>query len=776
MELKFNSEKNNVSNNIMIANQKPDKIKFTDKVNVRKAKYLFSQNLNTFKTLFWNSTEVSQTGRKCEIGVYFNLVKKFCSLIISKQIDNQEYALIEQKYKYASGCKSGRLYVDGFGVQSLQGNLRKFLTGDYLLDIDIKNAHPNILFDMIQNFNQSKSESEKIDDCYLRMYIKNRTKILNSNKFNKIDLLICLNSDTIVDVKKKGCFHTKNDFLINFHKEKMIAFEILMNKSDLIKKYKIKTTNDENPISSCINKLFCVFENQLIQNEIKSDICVPMFDGFMFDESEKDKYDYLLDYKDTIQWSYKSNNTEFEINLDDFDDTKCLDYQSVKKEFEKKHCMIANPCIFVRTCMNEDYDMIDQLFNLSDFSTNTAIYEYISVDKNGKKVNFLSDWLKDENKRYFEGISFNPYSLKENDNTGKHIFNLFTPFKCERVEGEFEKPDWFLDFLFDNIANEEEKSFDWLLKYCAHFFQKPDENIELVPVLRGESGIGKDTFIEILESMMGKLNDYVHRTADLNEIFPKSGGFNGALKNKLLVQFNEAESIDGIECKEKIKNQATAKYNTINSKYMALMKQKNRAQIIFCSNNNSPVQFSFDERRFLMFMCGVKHKNCKKYWDFIYSMIDNPQKLDELFTYLLSIDISDWKPFEERPKTRAYNIALANSIPHYVNFLRQAFEQDKIFKKTNNGYLYISSTKLFDEYKMYLTFNCLMKVDNFKSTTFKTQLQEYKSIQFDKRVIINKHQLRMVLINKDNLITEFIKYGEKNIDGEDEEFVNIEDL
>ena len=40
---------------------------------------------------------------------------------------------------------------------------------------------------------------------------------------------------------------------------------------------------------------------------------------------------------------------------------------------------------------------------------------------------------------------------------------------------------------------------DWLLKYCAHFFQKPTENIELVPVLRGESGIGKDTFVEITD-------------------------------------------------------------------------------------------------------------------------------------------------------------------------------------------------------------------------------------------------------------------------------------
>ena len=109
------------------------KYDFTDIVNVTKAKYIYNLTLEEFKFKFWKDSEVDENGRSYKLKTFYNLVRKFCGEVIRNKIDDKDYALINRKYRYSNG-KNGRIFVNGFGVQSLQGNLRKFLTGDYLFD------------------------------------------------------------------------------------------------------------------------------------------------------------------------------------------------------------------------------------------------------------------------------------------------------------------------------------------------------------------------------------------------------------------------------------------------------------------------------------------------------------------------------------------------------------------------------------------------------------------------------------------------------------------
>ncbi len=94
--------------------------------------------------------------------VYFKQVRKFCGAVIRNKVDGKDYALIKQKYRYSTG-KSGRIYVNGFGIQSLQNKIRKFLTGDYLLDIDIKNCHPNILYKLVLEYSKNHQHQLEYD-------------------------------------------------------------------------------------------------------------------------------------------------------------------------------------------------------------------------------------------------------------------------------------------------------------------------------------------------------------------------------------------------------------------------------------------------------------------------------------------------------------------------------------------------------------------------------------------------------------------------------------
>ena len=70
-------------------------------------------------------------------------------------------------------------------------------------------------------------------------------------------------------------------------------------------------------------------------------------------------------------------------------------------------------------------------------------------------------------------------------------------------------------------------------------------------VLKGREGAGKDLTIDILAKIMGRDNDYIHRSSDMKELY---GDFNCDIKNKLIVQCNEVEGKSGVEYKEKLKD------------------------------------------------------------------------------------------------------------------------------------------------------------------------------------------------------------------------------
>ena len=760
-------------------------LEFHDKVNVKKARYIYNQDLNAFKHTFWNKLEVDQNGRGRELKTFYKEVRKFCAEVIRNKVPDEDYALIKRRYRFCNMGKNGRIYSKGFGVQSLQGNLRKFLTGDYLLDIDIKNAHPNILYGFVKDYN-SKHE-EKLPMYHLENYVKNREQVLKDNNTDKVKVLICLNSDEIQTNKKNKGFYTKNPYLIGFHKEKMKIYKKLIKNTDFVKRYEIESSNENNPISSIVNKMFCIKENDLIQTAMESEICVPMFDGFMFDKEDKDKYDHLLEKTGIIQWDYK-DNTDFEVDMSDYDEDNSLDYESIKEKFERDNCMIISPLIFLKRIKNEEGKLEDRYYQEQQIKTICKPWKV--MDEEGKERKFYDMWIEDYKRRQYETMMFNPYSLKELDDTPDHVYNTFNEFDVDYVD-DYEEPTWFLQFI-NHLSDYEPQTKNYLLDYCADFFQRPNINCEIALVLRGESGIGKDTFIEILEEMMGKLNDYTYRTTNINDILPAGQGFNSSLKNKLLVQFNEVEGKDGSSAKERIKDHTTRKTNNIHEKYINSYKQKNNAQIIFCSNNNSPVQFAFDERRFVMIKCGDKMKQNKKYWDSVYENINSRDKLNHLYSYLMNRDISSWSPVEDRPETKAYKIAISNAVPSHIRWMRELFtEGHELHEQTqNDNYFDIEqkTTKsgkeiaygkvkdIYHCYKHWAEHNHIIKADDFKSTYFKKLLQDIVGIEWDKSVKWDGESLKVVFFDLDKIRKVFQKYIFDVSEGEDEDELDLDDL
>ena len=117
----------------------------------------------------------------------------------------------------------------------------------------------------------------------------------------------------------------------------------------------IKTNNEDNPLSSIINKYMLRFEGDIIQKAIKffgKNADVPMFDGIMINKkfSKEVALDFHLEslndlFKDEfnglIKFSIKSTDSDIELNLDN--DFRVLDYSEVKPKFEKNHFLTIKP-------------------------------------------------------------------------------------------------------------------------------------------------------------------------------------------------------------------------------------------------------------------------------------------------------------------------------------------------------------------------------------------------------------------------------------------------
>ena len=321
---------------------------------------------------------------------------------------------------------------------------------------------------------------------------------------------------------------------------------------------------------------------------------------------------------------------------------------------------------------------------------------------------------------------------------------------------------------------------DYLINYMAQLIQRPEVNPEVALVLRGTTGVGKDTYAEIITKLIGL--DFVHNTEDISEAFPKTddGGFNSVMKNKLLLVFNETSGQDTSKIKEQIKGQITRKYTNIKEKYLNPTKQKNHSRLVFLSNGNSPLIIEWNDRgRFFLLKVGSKFKGKTEYWNKLYKNINNQNKMNELLTYLLHRDISDFVPANP-PYSKAYAIATSVSVPTHVRYLREMlFDEDAdnydFHQHPKKDIWFIKAKALYRSYDKFGTDHHLFEKGKFRGTYLKKALLEFESISWDKSCRQNGHINKYVVFNREILREELKKYRFTVNEKEDTDILDLDE-
>ena len=757
---------------------------FTETYNEKAVHYLLKMTPADLKEEFFKDIDTDKEGKKYDFAIMSKKVRELCRLAITNDF------AIKQKYKFASFMKEGRLYVKGNGLQQLSGELRKLLNGDKCYDLDIENAHFRLMYNEVIKYNKENVHNP-LACKYLREYINNREKVFKDTNTNKKEFIMMLYNDKIKTNKKdKVGYYSPNPFCSQFHNEKQIIFNTFYQ----LYKDKYKHWNDgnkDNPISSWFNKYISIFENievqkaiQYIKTETETLVEFPMYDGLCVSRKNvddvKDIVDNLNKITDGIKWTEKYNISNYVFD-EDIDASISHDYTVRKGTFEETRAMINNPFIFIQQIKDKNGKLEDILYNESEFSKKHRNYrvlkKYPSEKDPDPMESITRQWFEDPAIRQFNGLDFLPYSNINIDQRHQDDFyNMFRPFNVQIVKTP-EKPEWFLDYIYNGLGDGNKEKGDWLLKWFTHIIKHPSINQEVCLVLRGNQGTGKDTITYILGKIFGDSNNYIHRTSDMYEAFPEKAGFNSCLKNKLILQFNEVDGADTAKVKNKMKDAITRKENMINEKYIKEFTQTNYVQCIICSNSKSPVQIEWGDRRMCVMKTADYHtgQEGKEWWSDLYgNYINNPTKINELYSWLINeVDVSEFNAARDRVKTSEYNRLAESQIPPNVLYLKHLAENDFngwskwTDKKTDTEYVFTQSRSYVDTGRDWI--REYLKIDyNIKSSEFQRDLQEFEGVDYNKSVKIKGKSRRYIWIEKEKFINDItVKYKTQN---DDEEF------
>jgi len=695
-----------------------------DRINIERAEYLLKLPSDYIKDEIYNKDEVDESGDVWDFDTYIDNLKKWLNIIIKKK------GVLNQKYKYSKKLKNcGRQYVNRFGVQSLQNDIKGFLCSDIYNDFDMINAHPTILLHIKDEY------FEFLDMPLLDKYVNNRKDILEKWKIDKIDILYILNNET----KTKS----NNEFLKGLDNEfKKIQNALYIDDRPRFADISKSLLKKENKKGGFISRVLCIFENEILSKAVKlfnnRDLGAVIFDGLFIDK--KIDIDLVLDKLNNstidygITWINKSMSNKIQIDNDFVLPVYEDDYTIMKKEFEEEYFMINEPLLFGRERIEND-KKVYYLYSKNDMNTLTAHYQL--TDDKGHNIPFFNKWIVDPNKRYYEKQTFIP----SDDYDSTKYYNLFTGFNY-KYEEEFNNIQYIKHFKnhIKLLCNNDEAASNYLIKYLADLIQNPDILPGVAVVMCGGKGVGKDLLIDMLINLIGQ--EYTTRTQNFNSLF---GTFNSGVKNKLLIQLNEVSGNDGYKQKEELKVFLTQKTVEINEKMLKPYKLNNYARLFMCTNNNNPVEITVDNRRYFVIEAGQKQS--KTYYDNMYdNILNNNEAMNTIFNYLYKYDITDFI-LDDFPITNKMKRMMEHNVNPIYYFLTDTITESQFIDNKSMYNLYIN----YLESEGYSTSNCNLK--SMKSILVNIP---NNSITYKIKKINGKTQ-RGYVIDNDKLSSELVK-------------------
>lgn len=264
--------------------------------------------------------------------------------------------------------------------------------------------------------------------------------------------------------------------------------------------------------------------------------------------------------------------------------------------------------------------------------------------KNGNPVtkNPAQLWLEDERSVRSEyGVTFYPKTVQ----FYKGRLNAYYGLGVVPTDYDINVIQPYLDHVRNVICAENDTYYQYVINWCAHMLQVPEEKPETAIVLKAAPGTGKGTFVKPLGKIIG--SHFLHAT-DAKHIL---GKFNKSMENKILV-FGDEFFSGSKEASDKLKGKITEDTQTIERKGIDVIETPDFARVILASNHENIVRIEVDDRRYLFLEVSDSVKQNHDYFGQLAPLVKSNNFAAMLADYLLKIDITNFNP-RAVPKTEA---------------------------------------------------------------------------------------------------------------------------
>jgi len=244
---------------------------------------------------------------------------------------------------------------------------------------------------------------------------------------------------------------------------------------------------------------------------------------------------------------------------------------------------------------------------------------------------WIGMWLKSPKRRsvYLENVVFSPGAPEE---PGK--LNLFRGLGVEPKEGACQKLLGLLHYL----CGEDDKVFDWVLKWLAYPLQHLGAKMRTAVVMSGKEGAGKNLFFGVVRDIYGRHGGVITQRQ-------LESDFQAAFSAKLFIIANEVVSRQ--EMRHHVgflKNLITEPEIWINRKNKDERCEANHMNLVFFSNELQALQIGPDDRRYMVIRTPPQG-GADLYRDVLAELADGGAAA--LMHYLLHLDLGD---FDEHTK------------------------------------------------------------------------------------------------------------------------------
>ena len=246
-------------------------------------------------------------------------------------------------------------------------------------------------------------------------------------------------------------------------------------------------------------------------------------------------------------------------------------------------------------------------------------------------------WIDHEKRRQYSTIVFSPGQ----DTTDS--YNLWSGFACDAIPGTLH--DRFLEHIRLNLCGNDDRLFDYLIRWMARAVQHPNTQGEVAVVLKGARGTGKGMFGRALRGIFGR---HFLQVSDAKHLV---GQFNSHLRDTVFLFADEAFFAGDKRHESVLKTMVTEDTLVVEGKGRDVEVTPNYLHIMMASNEDWVVPAGFDERRFLVLSVGEAHKQDHGYFKQIQDDLE-AGGYSSLLYYLMTLDLHDYN-VRRVPRTAA---------------------------------------------------------------------------------------------------------------------------